>query len=186
MLCLLATDFGIAEVAGPFFASVAFPLSDLDLADLDLAGGAILATDGLAAGALASLGCGLLGGAAFVLAFERPFFAGVAGIGFFSLFTLFFLDFVVFGNFGAADFLPFLADAETLPPLPAEADRAAGLVFFFFEGGTRVSPGRYSFFASSPRWCRQSRISPVCLPAMKFSRVSRLLPTGWQVLCAKK
>jgi hypothetical protein len=178
MLCLLATDFGFAEVACAFFAGVAFPFSDLDLA-----GEAILATDGLAAGTLASLGCGLLGGAAFVLAFERLFFAG---IGFFSLFALSFLDFVVLGNFGAGDFLPFLADAETLPPLPAEADRAAGLFFFFFEGGTRVSPGRFSFFASSPRWCRQTPLSPVCLPTMKFSRVSRLLPTGWQVLCAKK
>jgi hypothetical protein len=183
MLCLLATDFGFAEVAGPFFASGAFPLSDLDFSDLDLAGGAILATVGLAAGTLASLGCGLLAGEAFVFAFERLFFAG---IGFFSLFTLSFLDFVLLGNFGAGDFLPFLADAETLPPLPAEADRAAGLVFFFFEGGTRVSPGRFSFFASSPRWCRQTPLSPVCLPTMKFSRVSRLLPTGWQVLCAKK
>lgn len=116
--------------------------SVLPLLSFVLAGGASFATTGFGKGTFASLGCGLVEGGAL----ERPL-AGLVGftletaledvLFFPEFFTLVFFAFTLGDGFGNGFFL-----AETLPlaPFPADAGRAIWLVFFFFAGGTCVSP----------------------------------------------
>ncbi|MFO0011838.1 MAG: hypothetical protein ACK553_03775 [Planctomycetota bacterium] len=145
---LFATSFDSAATVWDLFP----PGFDSTLPPLGLVGGAILATECFPVGTLANLGWGLMAAGVFgsgLAGFpdDLPFAAAVRGapldvpLAFFGGLDGFLGPRVgVFKAFAVAFFAgAFLAEAP-FPPAPADAGRAERLVFFFFEGGTLVSP----------------------------------------------